>query len=99
MGGKALTAEELSYWHLMGETGYTEGWTHSPLRPEVLSFYGLLFTLQSKSNDKDKRHKILPLFGSITENIDNSLEGEIGRSTEATFGAGPQCGSAAPESL
>lgn len=83
----------------MGETGYTEGWTHSPLRPEVLSFYGLLFTLQSKSNDKDKRHKILPLFGSITENIDNSLEGEIGRSTEATFGAGPQCGSAALESL
>lgn len=83
----------------MGEMGYTEGWTHSPLRPEILSFYGLLFTLHSTSNNKDKPHKTLPLFGSITENIDNVLEGEIGRGTEATFRAGPQCGSAALESL
>lgn len=60
MGEPLLQKERVELPALMCEMGYIEGWTHIPLRPEIMSLYGLLFVLHpTTNNNKNKTHKTL----------------------------------------
>ena len=80
----------------MDEMSYTEGWGHSPLKPEILSFYGFLFMLHLTTNNKNKNrpNTTLPPLGSVTESVDVLQEGETGEGREAVLRVSCQLGPA-----